>query len=265
MERKSTLQLLARRWWIGLLVLIITLGVTAYLTTRQTPRYDAKATYLTRLNDAITNGRDMTSAMDALNRQPAILTTYSEVAKSQFIKTRAAQSLGLSGDDLRGLTVGSRVITGTNLIEISVEGENPGQVRDFANALGDTTATYANTLYTTYQLELLDEARLPGRPISPILTINLIAGTILGLFLGLTAMLLSGLLSGIFREPGIPEAIPVTASMVSEVQSQIEELKIQSSAIRKELDQARSIFHDTLMEAKVLNDALHRVNGQLHK
>ena len=263
MERKSPIQTLARRWWIGLLVLLITVGVTAYLTSRQAPRYDAKVTYVTKLNETITSGRDITSAVDALNRQPAILTTYSEVAKSQIIKNRAAQTLGFFGNELRRLTVNSRVIAGTNMLEISVEGESPVLVRDYANALGAETSSYANSLYTTYQLDLLDEAQLPNRPVSPNLTINLIAGTILGLFLGFTAMLLSVWLTGAFRESSVPA--PDNEEVLTAVENQIEELKQQSSAIRKELDQARTIFHDTLMEAKVLNDTLHRVNGQLQK
>ena len=191
MRKGSVSQILARRWWIGLIVFVITFGAVAYLTDQQTPLYSARATYVTRLSDTITEGRDINTALDILNRQKDLLTTYSEVAKSQVIRSNAAQLLDPSGGNYLGLPVSSRVIAGTNLLEISVEGPDPGEVMVYTNAVGEATASYANSLYSTYRLDQLDPAQMPRRPVSPNYGFNLIIGGILGLFIGFGMMLYS--------------------------------------------------------------------------
>ena len=250
---------MARRWWLFLLVALVVLGATAYLTYRQSPRYEARVTYITRVNDTITDGRDINSALDVLNRQDDVLSTYSEIAKSQMIKTKADQSLGAQ---TRGLQVNSRLIPGTNILEISVQGEDPFQVRDYANSIGTQTAAYVNTLYPTYRLEQLDQAEAPGKPVSPNTMLNLLVGGILGLFLGFLVLLISAGMSGGFRETYTP--VPVTSGTVPAFQSELDELKKQSTAIRDELSEARKIFHDTMIEAKTLSRTLHETNGQIH-
>ena len=260
MIKRSVVQKIARWWWIMLIVLAITIGATAYLTFRQIPVYRATTTYVTKLTEGITERRDIDSALDTLNRENVFLVTFSEVAMSRTIKASAAQRLGISNDEYRAMSVRSRVITGTNLLEVSVEGENPTAVSDFANTIGGMTAEYVNSLYINYQLVQLDQAETPGRPISPNVALNLILGAILGLFFGFIALLTSAWISGAFREPATDELADTRTIMP--IAQEIEELKQQVVGFRKDLTEARMVFHDTLLDARALSDVLHEENGQ---
>jgi len=76
------------------------------------------------------------------------------------------------------------LLAGTNVLEITVEGNDPALVRDFANMVGTKTVTYVQGLYDTYELKSLDSANLPASPISPDVKLNLALGAILSLGLG---------------------------------------------------------------------------------
>jgi capsular polysaccharide biosynthesis protein len=120
--------------------------------------YDARATFVTRLNNTFIDRN-----ADLLSRSTEISTTFSEVAKSRRIKLAAGQELGLNSGQIRSVTVDSRVIPGTNIIEISARGPDAVVARDYANVVGELTTIYVNDLYEVFELVLLDQA-LPRRP-----------------------------------------------------------------------------------------------------
>ena len=182
MEIKVYLRLLQKRWWIVLSFLIIALAATAYFTLNVKPMYRAEATYIVRI---ITSDeeRNVISAINTLTSRTEIAATYAGVANSSLIKNKAADALGIS--DQNNLKVASQVQSGTNIVEISVEGNDPALVKDYSNAIGVQTVTYVESLYETYRLELLDEAVLPRSPVSPNMVQNLTLGAILGVLLGM--------------------------------------------------------------------------------
>lgn len=262
MENRSVSSLMARRWWIVLLILAATLGAAYYFTRQQPPLYQSRVTYVARLSESVTNTKDINTALDVLNRQKDLLTTFTEIAKSRLIQTRANQRIDPSGSSPVDLTINSRLIPATNILEISVTGRSPGNVRDFASALGEETAAYANSLYSPYRLELLDEAQLPLRAVSPNLINNLVIAGIIGLCLGFLILLFSLALSGAFRSAAQEEQTNMQ-SLLS-FQADLESLKHQSNAMRKELAEARKLFRDTVLEVRILGSTLHETNGS-HK
>jgi diguanylate cyclase (GGDEF)-like protein len=102
-----------------------------------------------------------------------------------MIAQQAADALGLSRSERKGLSVSSRLIAGTNILEISVQGNSPTLVRDYANAIGAKTVDYVRSLYEAFELSPLDEATLPGSPINSNEVLNLVLGGIVGLVLGM--------------------------------------------------------------------------------
>ena len=182
MEIKAYLNLLQKRWWLVLSILIIALVATAYFTLNVKPVYRAEATYIVRIS-ASEEERNVISAINTLTSRSEIAATYAGVADSSLIKNKAAAALGISDQD--NLRVTSQVQSGTNIVEITVEGNDPALVRDYSNAIGTQTVDYVESLYETYRLELLDEASLPRSPIRPSMVQNLTLGAILGLILGM--------------------------------------------------------------------------------
>ena len=182
MEIKVYLRLLQKRWWIVLSVFIIALVATAYFTLNTKPMYRAEATYIVRISPS-EEERNVISAINTLTSRSEIAATYAGVANSSMIKNKAADELGISRGN--NLDVTSQVQSGTNIVEIGVEGNDPVLVRDYTNAIGRQTVLYVESLYETYRLDLLDEATLPRSPVKPSMIQNLTLGAILGLLLGM--------------------------------------------------------------------------------
>ena len=182
MEIKAYLRFFRKRWWIIVAALAVTIGATAFITFRTPPVYQASATYLVGVSSATTDQKSRISALDLLTNRNEIGGTYARLANSRTIKSLAAKELGWTSTD--NLSVTSQVVSGSNVLEITVEGRDPVKVRDFANAIGDQTAKYVQTLTESYELQPLDKAVVPGSPASPGLPGNLMLGGILGLVLG---------------------------------------------------------------------------------
>lgn len=184
MELKAYFRILIQKWWIILPAFLITFTSTVVLTFTQTPVYQTTATFVVTPNTSFEDVKSFASGLDILSRRSEIATTYAEVANSRSIKKQAADELGLSSAQKKSLSVDSQLLAGTNVLKITIEGNDPVLVRDFANTVGAQTIAYAQELYETYVLKPLDLATLPNSPIKPSKTINLALGGIMGLALG---------------------------------------------------------------------------------
>jgi len=191
MEFKTYLRILVNRWWIILPSFLITFIATVVFTFTQPVVYQATATYVVRVGVIFQDDRSFVSALDTLSRRVEIASTYAEVMNSRVIKNLAADALGLSPEHRRSLSVDSRLIAGTNILEIIVEGNDPVLVQDFTNAVGAQTVAYVQKLYETYELEPLDQAALPESPVKPDKALILSLGGLFGLILGVGLALIT--------------------------------------------------------------------------
>jgi capsular polysaccharide biosynthesis protein len=257
MEPRMNLRPMTRRWWIFLTVLLITVGATLILTLRETPIYRAKATYVTRLSSEITDARTESTVLDSLNRYVELQGTYSEIAMSQMIKRQAGDRLDLAGGELRKLSVSSRTLPGSRILEISVEGEDPQLLRDFTNAVGEETMTYVNNLYPSYELTLLDAPNAPNAPISPKLPLNLVVGILLGTFLGSIALLLSSWLRGDLNTISAIPSHREEPSALLPVKNELALLLQECELIRAKLGETRELIHNTESEARAVRAMLN--------
>jgi diguanylate cyclase (GGDEF)-like protein len=184
MELKIYLRVLLRKWWMVLPVFLITFTTTIVLTFTQAPTYRATATFVVAPNSSFEDVRSFVSGLDVLSRRAEIARTYAEVTASRLIRQDAANELNLSWDQRRSLSVGSRLLAGTNVIEVTAEGNDPVLAKDVANVVGIKAAAYVEDLYEAFEMKPLDEATLPASPIKPNKKLNLALGAILGLTLG---------------------------------------------------------------------------------
>lgn len=186
MEVKLYLQILLKRWWIILATFVFTLIPTFVFVNGQPWIYESEATFVIRPRAGIAvNDEEIVKALDTISRRVEINTTFAEVTSSSLIRQRAIERLDLTAQSRKGLKVTGRVIAGTNILEIRVQGPDPEIVRDFANAVSLETLAYVRNLYDVFELEPLDEAELPSDPVSPNKALNLALGGGLGLFLGI--------------------------------------------------------------------------------
>ena len=182
MELKIYLQILLKKWWVLIPTFLITFTATVALTYTQTPIYEASAEYIIDLNPRIVdNARTTISVLGLLSREEALGGTYVEIASSRDVRNNAKDRLGRS---LSGYQINSKVLAGTNVLEITVEGPEPALVRDLANTVGEILIERVGSAESLYNLTVLDEAPLPRNPIKPVVSQNLMFGAAFGLILG---------------------------------------------------------------------------------
>ncbi len=191
MELNSYFRIILKRWWAILIGLSVAAAATVVWTNRQVPVYESKATFVLRpRSSTLVLGDEFVKALDMVSRRVEINTTFAEVATSRLIKQQAIQALGFESSQTRGLTVSAGVVGGTNVLTITVEGASPSVVQQFCDTVGAETLNYVSELYDVFELQPLDPASLPSRPIRPNLGLNLLIGSFLGLVLGLGLALL---------------------------------------------------------------------------
>lgn len=202
MELISYLRILLKRWWIIAPIFIVTVAGTAYLTWRQGPTYSATTTFVVSPSSTIfEDPRYYLSGLDVLGGRAYVATTYSDIATSRRLRKEAIAALGLNDVQAASLNVKSKLLAGTNVIDISVEGPDPTLVANFANTLGETTVAYVKELYGVFDLQILDRAEVPSYPIRPNWMLNLALASILSLGMGAGLAILAEYLDDTLRSP----------------------------------------------------------------
>jgi capsular polysaccharide biosynthesis protein len=190
-ELRSYLLIVWRKRCLILAAFLSTLLSTMIITFLQTPVYEATSTFVVTPSGTYRNAESLASVLDLMSRRAELASTYAEVAASRSIKQEAADQFGLSEAQREDLTVESRLLPGTNVLEIKVQGNDARMVSAFTDKVGALAANYTRTLYEAYGLQPLDMADLPTSPVQPNKIRNLALGTALGLAFGVSLALLA--------------------------------------------------------------------------
>ena len=190
MEIRAYFRVLARKWWILLVVFAATFLTTYIWTSKQPWIYETRSTFVIRPRSALVANDDFVRTLDIVSRRAEINATFAEVANSKLIKDLAIEQLQLSAGQRNGLLVNARVVGGANILELTIQGRDPWVIKNFADAVGNETVNYVSKLYDIFEIELLDQADLPGHPIKPDVALNLLLGASLGLGLGICIVFL---------------------------------------------------------------------------
>jgi len=180
MEFKTYLGIVKKRWKIAAVALVATIAFTGLIASGQEPVYESTGTYVVRPRP-VADG-DTVRAIDTLVRGVEINSTFARIASSDVIKTGAKDRVE-AGIDTSGLKTSGKVVTGTNIIELTVSGPDPDAVYALAVAMGDETVSYIGQLDETFELAPLDAPRVPKEPVGPNTPLTIATGVFLGLFL----------------------------------------------------------------------------------
>lgn len=173
-------QIVRDHWFFFLFGFVVTVVLATTFAYRQPDVYEATGSFVVR--PRVIEGSEVVRAIDALNRSVEIGTTYAFIAESDLIRDRARDSLDDPGS---GLSIGAELIPGTNVVEISVTGGDPGQAAALAEAVGVETVEYISNLQDAFELVPLDSADLPGSPAGPNRQLTIGFGVVFGLGIGL--------------------------------------------------------------------------------
>jgi capsular polysaccharide biosynthesis protein/GGDEF domain-containing protein len=194
-ELRTYLAALRRHWLLALLGIVGVMAGTVAYTANQQPLYEASARYIVKPAAQLGTRNDdqFMTALALLSGRTEIATTFAEAANSRSIHDQAAEGLALSPQQRSALEVRSRVVAGTNILEISAQGADPTLVTAFANAIGERTVSYVSSLYEVLELQLLDPAAVPDQPVQPRWLLNLALGAVLAVVLAVSLVFLAEL------------------------------------------------------------------------
>ena len=191
MDVAAYLAVLRRRWLVIALCLLAGIAGALSATRSATPMYSAT----TRLFVNIPAAAGVSEALQGIQLSSGLLESYALIATSRTAATEVASRLDLdSPAEVQG-RVTARAIPETLVMTVTAQHPDPRR----AQRLADTTARVL--IAAVAELErgredaieprVIDFAELPGAPVSPQPTRNLLLGAILGLIsgLGLAAVL----------------------------------------------------------------------------
>ncbi len=165
MKLRSIPEILRNRWnilvyiWFGLMV-----GVLIYALL-QPSLYETQATIIIRPMQSMSLDKDFVRALDTLGRGGEIGSTFVEIINSGQMKQTIINNLDLPPEMLVGLNVYSNAISGTNILEVKVQGNDPKLVKDFADELTLETKARIGDIYGVFEIEPLDDFVQPRQPV----------------------------------------------------------------------------------------------------
>jgi capsular polysaccharide biosynthesis protein len=183
--------ILRRRLWLLVLVMIITVGGGVGFTLMETPLYDAKAKLL--VGQRQEPGVPINLQQNVEGLQGLTKTLTEAVGTLPIAETVAQQeSLGVTPEDVL-MRIKAQQVAETQFIELAYTDPDPEKARLLANATADVVSERIsevspdvnNTIVTVWE-----PAAVPVKPVSPNLRLNVLVALMLGTVLGFASIFL---------------------------------------------------------------------------
>lgn len=183
---KGLLKYIWSRFYLVIIIFAASVAAGEFYTIHlQTPEY-ISSTKLVLINDT---NKDITVSDIQISNN--LISTYSEIAKSEGVLSKAIDSLNLqtTTSKLRS-RVTVKPTSGTQILTISVTDEDPTTAERLANNIAAIFKNEIIRIYKIDNIQIVDSANVPTAPYN----INVVKQTIyyaaIGLFLGLGIVVL---------------------------------------------------------------------------
>lgn len=208
MELVYYLKIIYKRIWLVMLLPIVTAVICAVISLYVIePVYEAKTTLYILAED---DDKLALFSSEYMQASQQLIKDYGEIIRSRSILKDLISKLNLTGITPETLSeqISVRLKNETRLIEISVRASNPEETKLLADEVTKTFIEKTGQLTKTGNIEIIDEAEVPGSPVKPKPKIN----TIIGAFIGLAAALGAVL---------VMDAMDKTIKSVEDVETQL--------------------------------------------
>lgn len=156
---------LRRGWWLVLACTAIAATSVYSLSVNRSAVYQSTGRYV--LGPAnLTDARDLVDSSAALERR-SIVTTFAEILTGVKIVDAAKRDATLPRADSADFSVRSSVLPAANVVELRVQGPDPGAAQLIASKVAARASKYFEELYSVYGVDVLDDPDLPAHPVAP--------------------------------------------------------------------------------------------------
>ncbi|HEX9864159.1 MAG TPA: Wzz/FepE/Etk N-terminal domain-containing protein [Acidimicrobiia bacterium] len=179
-ESTTARQIVDRWWMVAAIALVGAIG-GYWLPQLDPPVYQSASTFVIATEDSIEDSGDVAAALGVLrNRQ--ITATFAEILQSETLLDRAAREIGSAGSDFESTGV---VLPESNVVSLTVSGSDADAVREVNQIIGAAGSEDLASLYPIYRAILLESAKTPSAPASPVPVRDALFGAAVGAFLGI--------------------------------------------------------------------------------
>ncbi|WP_195939354.1 YveK family protein [Romboutsia sp. 1001713B170131_170501_G6] len=199
-DLKEYFSIIKKRFWIIALLTVLAAiisGVLSFFVLK--PVYQANSTLIVN-----TEQNEETNILtgDQFTVTQKLAVTYGEIIKSRAVIEPVIKKLDIDKtyEELVEQIVVSPV-KDTQIIDISVEDQNPKKARDIANEIPKVFTKEAKRITNANSVEVIDKAIIPENPIKPNKVMNVAIAAVLGLMIGLFVVFLKEYLDNKIKTP----------------------------------------------------------------
>lgn len=207
---------LLRKNLLLILFSALIVALTSYLVSTFviTPKYKASASMIVGTSNQAQVQHPDQSEVDynKVQANRALVSTYSEIVKSRGIGERVIDRLDLNMSyEEFSKKVSIEPVNDTQIISLTVVDTIPERAKDIANETSEVFKESIQRIMQVDNVQILDGARDPDKPVSPKILRNTAIGFFIGLFIGLLITFMKGFLDTtiktsetVLRDFGLP-------------------------------------------------------------
>ena len=169
-----------------IVIVVAVVGVVAYDKVLKEPIYQAQTTVVIAKSDATALENSSAATLNDINASQKLVSTYSEIAKSELVLNQVIENLGLheSAKDLsKNLSI--KPVDDTAILGITAKDQNPRLAATIANEVASVFANKVAEIYKVENVTQLSVAVAPEFPANNTLTRDLILAVVIAV-LGVT-------------------------------------------------------------------------------
>lgn len=181
-ELRDLLVILKRKSWIIVLVTLLLLLTCCVLTfCVMEPQYEAFATFVVGVGRPLSHNENFEYSDVLLNEK--LVSTYEEIAKSISISDTVVKNLNLNITyEEFAKKVKVVQVENTQVIKIKIRDKDPVLAARIANEFSKNFLTHIMAIMKMENVQILDRAKVPVKPISPRPALYLAISGLLGVF-----------------------------------------------------------------------------------
>lgn len=189
-ELRDLYYIVIRRWPVIVAVTVLSALVSALVSIYAlTPEYETFTTLMLG-KPADYSKESQYSYQDVLTNQK-LIGTYAEIAKSKVVMNQVVENLesDISVDMLRKM-MNVTLLNNTEVIKITVKHTSPQMAEAITDEVAQVFMNSVSRIMQINNVQIIDKASLPNKPVSPKVKLNIAIAAVLGLMASLFGVFL---------------------------------------------------------------------------
>lgn len=192
-----------KKSWIIIVVLTIVGLLAGYFVSEYVidKKYEATAMVLVSSTGTMSDQGNNQMTINDYNLNTKLVNSYSVLCKSDKVLSQVEEKLGINSntkDLTKMINVSAKA--DTDIINISVTDTSPQFAQEVANTLVDVFQQEVTNIMKMNNVQVIDYAQVPERPVSPNVMLNTAVAALIGLILGIIIAVLRYILDDTVKD-----------------------------------------------------------------